>query len=105
MYIVTNNNFGLDARKPVFGGLQITKVQTSLRICTDQPAQMRSLISTLVICLLDGTCVISRLDTSEISIFKLVSVAETTGLSLVLSETPRRQVLLRRGPFQTLGVF
>ena len=32
--------------------------------------------------------VISNLATSEISIFKLVSLAEETGLSLVLSETP-----------------
>ena len=46
---------------------------------------MRSLISAFVIRVLLST--ISKLVTSEISIFKLVSVAEETGLSLVFSET------------------
>ena len=62
---------------------------------TDQPAHPRSLISAFVIRLLIS--IISRLATSEISLFYLVSVAEETGLSLALSE-PRRQVFSRRGP-------
>ena len=45
---------GLDARKPVFGGLRTTKVQTSL-------------ISTFVIGFLES--IISRLAMSEISFF------------------------------------
>ena len=53
----------------------------------DQPAHARSLISTFVICLLKS--IISRLATGKISIFKLVSVAEETGLSIILSETPK----------------
>ena len=61
---------GLDATKPVFGGLQATKAQAGL-------------ISTFVICLLER---ISKLATSQCSIFLLVSVAEETGLSLALSE-------------------
>ena len=50
----------------------------------DQPVQMGSLISSFVISLLE--IIISRLATSEISIFKLVSVGEASGLSLVLFE-------------------
>ena len=38
----------------------------------------------------------SRLDTSEISIFQLVSAAEETGLSLALSETPKTGFLASR---------
>ena len=47
----------------------------------------RSLISAFVIRLLES--IISRLDTSEISIFWLVSVAEQSGLSLAMLETPK----------------
>ena len=53
----------------------------------DQPAHTRSLISAFVIRLLQS--IISGLASSEISIFYLVSIAEETGLSLTLSETPK----------------
>ena len=59
---------GLDARKPVCGG-------------------MRSLISTFVIRVLKST--ISKLATSEISFFYLGSVAEQACLNPTLSETPK----------------
>ena len=70
---------GLEARKPAFGGLRTTKAQTSLCIC--------SLISAFVVRLLES--IISKLATREISLFKLVSVAEETGLSLNLSESQK----------------
>ena len=54
---------------------------------TDQPAHPCSLISAFVIRLLEST--ISKLATSESSIFLLVSLAEGTGLSIALSETPK----------------
>ena len=73
-----------DARKPVFGVLQKTKAQTSLR----------SLISSFVIRLLAST--ISRHAMSVISIFKLVSVAEETVLSIALSETTKTGFLTSR---------
>ena len=60
----------------------------------DQPAHPRSLISAFVIRFL--VSIISRLATSEISIFKLVSVAEETGLKLALSETPKTGFLATR---------
>ena len=53
----------------------------------DQPAHLRSLISTFVIRFFEGT--ICKLDTGEISIFKRVSIAEETGLSFALLETPK----------------
>ena len=53
----------------------------------DQPAQMSRLIRTFVIHLL--VSIIHKLATSEISFFYQVSVAEETGLSLVLLETPK----------------
>ena len=80
---------GLDARKPVFVGLRTTKEQTSLR----------SLISAFVIHLLKS--IISRLATSEISLFYLVSVVEETGLSLALSETPKTSFLTARPVFKS----
>ena len=43
-------HMGLVGRKPVFGGLQTTKAQTSLHISADQPAHPHSLISVFVIC-------------------------------------------------------
>ena len=67
---------GLDARKPVFGGLRTTKAQTRLRIRAVESA----LLLERFIC---------RRATREISIFYLVFVAEQAGLSLVLSETPK----------------
>ena len=57
----------------------------------DQPARPRSLISTFVIRLLES--IISKLATSKISIFWLVCVAEETGLSLAMSETPTKVLL------------
>ena len=77
---------GLDARKPVYGGF-------ANNTGPDQPAHPCSLISAFVICFLES--IICNLATGEISIFKLVSVAERTGLKLFLSET-RRQVFSRR---------
>ena len=53
----------------------------------DQPAHPHRMISAIVIRFLKS--IISKLATSEISIFYLVSVAEETGLSLDLSETPK----------------
>ena len=50
----------------------------------DQPAHPRRLISAFVIRVLES--IISNLATSKILIFKLVSIAEETGLSLALSE-------------------
>ena len=51
----------------------------------DQPSHLCSLISAFIIHLLNS--IISRLATSEISIFWLVYVAEQSGLNLTLSET------------------
>ena len=70
-------------RKPVF---------VFANKCTDQPALPHRLISAFVVCLLESD--ISKLATSEIPVFWLVSVAEETGLNLALLEI-RRQVLLR----------
>ena len=53
----------------------------------DQPLQLRRLISALVIRFLEG--IISKLATSQIPIFWLVSVAEETGLNLPRSETTK----------------
>ena len=53
----------------------------------DQPAHPRRLISAFFVDLLET--IISKLSTSEISIFLLVTVAEKTGLSLGLSETQK----------------
>ena len=58
----------------------------------DQPAHPRRLISAFVIRL--SRSIISRLATSEISIFWLISEAEETGLKLALSETPKTGFLL-----------
>ena len=62
----------------------------------DQPAHPRSLISAFIICFLETT--ISKLATSESSIFQLVSVAEETGLSLPLLETPKTKGLVVMRP-------
>ena len=61
---------------------------------TDQPAHPRSLVIRFVIPLLES--IISKVATSEISIFLLVSVAEETGLNLTLSETPKTGFLATR---------
>ena len=52
----------------------------------DQPADPHCLISTFVIRLLE--CIISKLVTKEISIFKLVSVTEQAGLGYELFGNP-----------------
>ena len=66
--------------KTCFGDLGTTKVQTSLRI--------RAVWSVpLLFPFLES--IISKLATCEISIFKLVSVAEELDLSLALWETPK----------------
>ena len=70
-------HMGLDVRKPVFGGLRTTKLQTSLCICEDWSAPLLFFMKS----------VISELATGEISISQLVFVAEETGLSLALLET------------------
>ena len=77
---------GLDARKPVWGFANNKEA--------DQPAHLRRLISAFVIRFLES--IISRLVTSEISIFKLVSVAEETDLSLAFSKTPKTGFLAWR---------
>ena len=61
--------------KPAIRGLRTTK------------AEISSLISTLVIRLLERT--ISKLPTSKFSSFELVPVADETGLSLALSEASK----------------
>ena len=60
----------------------------------DQPAHPRSLISAFVIRFLES--IICILATGEIAIFRLVSVAEETGLKLALSETPKTGFLATR---------
>ena len=68
----------------------------------DQPAHPLSLISAFVIRLLES--VISKLATSEISIFQLVSVAEGTGLSLAFPETPKTGFVASRPSYaHTMG--
>ena len=54
----------------------------------DQCAHLHSLISTFVIRLLES--IISKFDTSEISLFELFSVAEQTGLNLTLGNPEDR---------------
>ena len=60
----------------------------------DQPAHMHSLIIAFVILFLES--IIWKLATGNISIFKLVSVAEETGFSLALLETPKTGYLTSR---------
>ena len=72
------HNLGLDAGKPVFRGFVNNKG-------ADQPAHPHRLISAFVIHVLES--IISKLATSEIFIFELISVAEETGLNLALMET------------------
>ena len=60
----------------------------------DQPAHPRSLISAFVIRVLET--IMSRLVSSAISIFWLVSIAEEAGLNLTLSETAKTGFLATR---------
>ena len=55
---------------------------------------MRSLISAFVIRFLES--IVSKLATSKISIFYLVSVDKQAGLNLTLSETPKTGFLTTR---------
>ena len=67
----------------------------------DQPAHPRRLISAFVIRL--SRSIMSRIATSEISIFYLVSVAEESGSKLTLTETPKTGFLGTR-PKYILGI-
>ena len=60
----------------------------------DQSAHPHILISAIVLRLLES--IISRLATSKISIFKLVSVAEQAGLNLTLAEIPKTGFVMSR---------
>ena len=62
----------------------------------DQPVHPHSLVSSFVIHVLER--IISKLAAKEISIFMLGSIAEETGFSLVLSETPKTGFVARLGP-------
>ena len=84
---------GLDTRKPVFCGLWSTKVQTSLHIWC--------LISAFVIPLLKS--IKSKLATSVILIFWLVSGAEQAGLGMTFSETPKTGFLTFRPISHQIG--
>ena len=63
----------------------------------NQPAHSHSLISAFVFSILES--IICKLYTSEISIFKLVSVAEEKGFKFALSETPKTGFLATRPIF------
>ena len=73
------SQMGLVARKPVFGACE---------------QQRRSLISAFVIRFLQS--IISKLATSKISNFYLVSVPEETGYQHALSKTPKTSILATR---------
>ena len=62
----------------------------------DQPAHSRSLVSAFVIRVLES---VSKRASRDISILKLGSVAEETGFSPVLPETPKTGFL---GPYVTI---
>ena len=64
---------------------------------TDQPAHLRSLISTFIVRCLESTICIFVL--SKVSRPKLVSVAEQAGLSLTWSQTPKTGFLVTRLTF------
>ena len=73
-------NMGINARKPDLEGLRITKAQTSLHICA--VLSVPSLFTFL-------ERIMSKLASNEISLICIVSVADETGLSLTLLETPK----------------
>ena len=60
----------------------------------DQPAHPHSLISAFVMRLLES--IIYKLDTSEISIYYVVSVAEQAGFGMTISETLKTGFLASR---------
>ena len=67
----------------------------------DQAAHPRSLISASVIRFLES--IICELTSGEISIFKLVSVAENIGLKPAVSETPETGFFRTRSKFWYLS--
>ena len=69
----------LNARKPVFG---VCEQQGRRPACASAQSDQRRVIHLL-------ESILSKLATGELSIFKLVSVAKQTGLSLTLTETPK----------------
>ena len=73
---------GLDGRKPVFWGLLKTKAQTSLRLCAVWSAPLW--LAYWKVAYLNLLLV-------KFQYSKLVSVAEQTGLSVSLMETPRKE--------------
>ena len=60
----------------------------------DQPWHLCRLISSFVLTILES--IISKLATTEISAFKLVSVAEQAGLNIAVSETLKTGFLVLR---------
>ena len=83
---ILKNYMGLDARTCLQGFANNKGA--------DQPMHPHSLISTFVIRFLE--IIICKLATGEISIFRLVSVAEETGLNLALSDTQKTDFLVTR---------
>ena len=82
-------SLGVDASKPDF--------RAANNKGADQPGHVRSLISVVVIRLMEN--IISKLATSEISVFYLVSVAEQTRLCVTWSESPRTGFLTSRSMY------
>ena len=80
--VVRNISYGPRCEKTCLQGFANNK-------CADQPVHLRRLISAFVIRFLEIT--ISRLATSKISTFSLISVAVETGLKFTLWKY-RRQV-------------
>ena len=77
-------HLGLNVRKPVFGGLRITKVLTHLRMPAVWSAPFVTVFANL------------KLATSEILIFYLVSIIEQTGLGTTWLETPNTGFVMSR---------
>ena len=69
----------------------------------DQAAHPRQLISAFVICLLES--IISKIATSEISIFYLVSVADKTSLNLTLSDASKTGFVAARPIYSAMKNF
>ena len=93
--VVLNGKVSASNEYPQHMGLE-TRENLPLWVCEqqmpDQAVHPRSPISAFVIYLFESN--ISILATSKI--FQLVSVAEETGLSLALSETPKTGFVLSR---------
>ena len=89
LIVLGNIIYGPWREKTCLWGLRTTQAQTSLSICAVWSAP-------LFFPFLES--IISKLASSEILTFWLVSVAEQTGFNLALMET-RRQVLSQWGPY------